>query len=284
MAYPTIDAPYGYKPINLIGGQVFAGSTRMYPISYGYAVNLFYGDPVTIQTTSSGAAVAGTVVTQASAVSTTNTIVGIFLGCSYTNPITKQKQFAQYWPSGTLAGDAVAYVSDDPDAVFKAVACTAAGTATVASVSALLVGQNVAGTTLTTAGSTATGNGASGVVAASANASGGGFRVFDIVADSQIETPCTYVSGATTTSLVVSGLTVGQVIPVGTDVYQIVGGQFQHIGSALTSAATVSSATSQTLTVVASTVTPAASAQLVLVQNPEILVKINFSAHRYYVA
>jgi hypothetical protein len=284
MAYPTVDAPYGYKPINLIGGQVFAGSTRSYAISYGYATSLFYGDPVTIQTTSSGAAVAGSIVTQASAVSTTNTIVGVFLGCSYTNPITKQKQFAQYWPGGTLAGDAVAIVSDDPDAVFKAVACTAAGTATVASVSALLVGQNVAGTTLTTAGSTATGNGASGVVAAAANASGGGFRVMEVVADSQIETPCVYVSGATTTSLVVSGLTVGQVLPIGTDVYQLVGGQFQHIGSAISTAATVSSATSQTLTVVASTVTPAASAQLVLVQNPEVLVKINFSAHRYYVA
>jgi hypothetical protein len=285
MGYPTIDAPYGYKPVNLIGGQVFAGSTRMYPISYGYAVNLFYGDPVTIQTTSSGAAVAGTVVTQASAVSTTNTVVGIFLGCSFTNPITKQKQFSQYWPSGTLAGDAVAYVSDDPDAVFKAAACTAAGTATVASISALLVGQNVAGTTLTTSGSTASGNGVSGVVAASANASGGGFRVLEIVVDTQIETPCVYVSGATTTSLVVSGLAVGQVIPVGTDVYQLVSGQLQHIGSATTtSPVTVTTTGSTTLTVVASTVTPAASAQLVLVQNPEVLVKINFSAHRYYVA
>ena len=284
MAYPTVDAPYGYKPVNLIGGQVFAGSTRSYAISYGYATSLFYGDPVTIQTTSSGAAVAGSIVTQASAVSTTNTIVGVFLGCSYTNPATKQKLFSQYWPGGTLAGDAVAIVSDDPDTVFKAVACTAAGTATVASVSALLVGQNVAGTTLTTAGSTATGNGASGVVAAAANASGGGFRVMEVVADSQIETPCVYVSGATTTSLVVSGLTVGQVLPIGTDVYQLVGGQLQHIGSAMTAAATVSSATSQTLTVVASTVTPAASATLVLVQNPEVLVKINFSAHRYYVA
>ena len=24
MAYPTVDKPYGLKPINLIGGQVFA--------------------------------------------------------------------------------------------------------------------------------------------------------------------------------------------------------------------------------------------------------------------
>ena len=26
MAYPVVSAPYGLKPINLIGGQVFAGS------------------------------------------------------------------------------------------------------------------------------------------------------------------------------------------------------------------------------------------------------------------
>ena len=30
-----VTVPYGLKPINLIGGQVFAGSTRMYPIRYG---------------------------------------------------------------------------------------------------------------------------------------------------------------------------------------------------------------------------------------------------------
>ena len=34
MAYPVVDAPYGLKPINLIGGQVFAGSTRELPITY----------------------------------------------------------------------------------------------------------------------------------------------------------------------------------------------------------------------------------------------------------
>ncbi len=32
MAYPTVSAPYGLQPINLIGGQVFAGATRQLPI------------------------------------------------------------------------------------------------------------------------------------------------------------------------------------------------------------------------------------------------------------
>ena len=46
MAYPTIDAPYGLKPINLIGGQVFAGATRQRRIATSYTTNIFYGDPV----------------------------------------------------------------------------------------------------------------------------------------------------------------------------------------------------------------------------------------------
>jgi hypothetical protein len=33
MAYPTVDKPYGLKPINLIGGQVFAGATRQMEIA-----------------------------------------------------------------------------------------------------------------------------------------------------------------------------------------------------------------------------------------------------------
>ncbi len=33
MAYPTVDATYGLKPVNLIGGQVFAGATRLMQIA-----------------------------------------------------------------------------------------------------------------------------------------------------------------------------------------------------------------------------------------------------------
>ena len=46
MPYPVVDAPYGFKPINLIGGQVFAGSTRNIPIQYNFGTNIFYGDVV----------------------------------------------------------------------------------------------------------------------------------------------------------------------------------------------------------------------------------------------
>jgi len=41
MAYPTIDKPYGLKPINLIGGQVFAGSTRQIKIPVAPLLTFF---------------------------------------------------------------------------------------------------------------------------------------------------------------------------------------------------------------------------------------------------
>ena len=109
MAYPVVSAPYGLKPINLLGGQVFAGSTRMYHIQYGYATDIFYGDFVVL---SRG------FITRASVSTGTglNQTVGIFLGCTFTNPTTKQKLFSQYWPASTAAGDCEAYISDDPDA------------------------------------------------------------------------------------------------------------------------------------------------------------------------
>lgn len=112
MTYPVVSAPYGLKPINLIGGQPYAGSTRAFSIASGYAANIFYGDVVKI--------VSGGVIEKDTGTSTA-TPVGIFMGCSFTNPSTKQLQFQQFWPTGTVAADAVAYVVDDPDVLFKAV-------------------------------------------------------------------------------------------------------------------------------------------------------------------
>jgi hypothetical protein len=40
MAYPTVDAPYGLVPVNLIGGQPYAGSTRQMKIASSLMVML----------------------------------------------------------------------------------------------------------------------------------------------------------------------------------------------------------------------------------------------------
>lgn len=275
MPYPFIDAPYGAKPVNLLGGQVFSGSTREYPIAYSYNTNIFYGDAVTLSS--------GFLVIATAPINTTNTTVGVFLGCSFTDPVTKQKRFSQFYPANTLAGDIRAVVCDDPDTVFRLGVVTAAGVQTIGSMSQLMVGVNAAGSTTT--GSAATGNSSQGVVGNTATVANAGWRILSLVPESQVTTPATYVSGTGTTTLTVSGLTVGQVIPIGTDVFQLVPatGQLQFTGSSLTAAATVTTTGNTALTVVASSVT-IAGPNLVLVQSQEVLAKINFNVHRYNIA
>jgi hypothetical protein len=273
MAYPTVSAAYGFKPVNLIGGQPYAGSTRNLPIAYNYGTAIYYGDAVTL---SSGFIVAATL-----PVNSTNTVVGYFAGCYYTNPTTKQRLYSQYYPGSVTAGDITAIVVDDPDVVLKVVATASASSATVASFSQLLVGGNVVCGTQT--GNVATGDSLTGVVAATAaGATSAGFRVLQLVPDTQVSTGGTYVSGTGTTSLVVSGLPVGTYLPIGTDVYNIVNGQPQFTGSSLTAASTVTTTGSTTLTVTASTL--AVTGTVALVQTPEALVKTNFGVHRYNIA
>ena len=174
MAYPTVDKPYGLKPINLIGGQVYAGSTRLIKIASGYAADIFYGDVVKLANTGTLQVETGTTTVSAQGV------VGIFLGCTFTNPVTKQKQFNQYWPSGTVASDAYAYVVDDPDVLFK-VAAVSSGT-TVAFYGQTLVGTNVA--LVQNPGSTTTGDSAVAIDGTSAAATASlPIRIVDVVPD-----------------------------------------------------------------------------------------------------
>ena len=150
MAYPTVDKPYGLKPINLIGGQVFAGSTRNMKIASGYATNIFYGDVVKL--VSDGTVEKDTGTTTVAA----NGVAGVFLGCTYTNPSTKQPVWSQYWPASTVASDAYAIVADDPDVLFKVAAVS--GTTVVAFYGQTVIGNNVS--LVQNAGSTTTGDSA----------------------------------------------------------------------------------------------------------------------------
>jgi hypothetical protein len=285
MAYPTVSAPNGALPVNLIGGQLYAGSTRNYPIAYNYGTNIFYGDLVTLGTTGS---TAGYIVPSATSTSLTSKgTVGVFVGCTYTNPTTKQKLFSQYYPASTAAGDIQAIVADDPDLVFKMVAVASSSSNTISSFPTAMIGLNAV--VNTPVGSTSTGNSGLGLVAANTTTvvgSGGAFRIMGLVPDTQITTSATFVS-TTTTSFVVSGLTVGQVIPVGTDIFQLTGGQLQQlgVGANVATAATVTTTGNTTLTISAAvTTTPSAGATIVLVQSPEVLVKLNFGVHNYYAA
>jgi hypothetical protein len=117
MAYPTVDKPYGLKPVNLIGGQVFAGSTRLMEIAttanVGYGTDIFYGDLVKRVT-------GGTI--EKDTGTTTATPSGVFLGCQFTNASTGQFQQQQFYPASTAvaAGTKIfAFVADDPDTLFQ---------------------------------------------------------------------------------------------------------------------------------------------------------------------
>ena len=173
MAYPTVDAPYGLKPINLIGGQVFAGATRQIPIASGYATNLLNGDVVKLVSDGTLEKDAGT---------TTATPVGVFLGCRYTDPNLGYELYSQYYPANTVASDIVAYVADDPDQLFKV--AVVSGTTVVAGVGRTVVGNNVS--LVQNAGSTATGNSKVAVLSSSAATTNTlPIRVIDVVPDTK---------------------------------------------------------------------------------------------------
>ena len=185
MAYPTIDKPYGLKPINLIGGQVFAGATRQLVIANtsgtGYGTSIFYGDVVTI--------VAGGTI-EKDAGTTTATPCGVFLGCQYTSATTGQLTFSQYYPaslavkSGTTI---LAFVADDPDQLFKVV-LVAGTTADGNGLTPAFLGRTVIGSNaqlVQNTGSTTTGDSTVGVYTAAGATTTATLpiRIIDVVPD-----------------------------------------------------------------------------------------------------
>jgi hypothetical protein len=146
MAYPSVSAPYGLIPINLIGGQVFAGATRQIPIAINSSTAIFYGDVVKLNSDGTLDKDTGT---------SAATPVGVFLGCSYTDPVFG-KTFRQYYPGTTNISDIQAYVQDDPDALFKVAIVTAYNSTTIGYVNRTAVGNNAVLAQNT--GSTITGN------------------------------------------------------------------------------------------------------------------------------
>jgi hypothetical protein len=134
MAYPTVDKPYGFRPINRIGGNPYAGSTRLVPIvSSGGLTSaaMFNGDLVELTSAGTCQAIAsGTAVPQA---------LGVCMGVQYTNSSGQTVQ-AQFAPAGSQ--NAFAVLVDDPTALFQ-VAVVSSGT-TIAPLNRASVGLNAA--------------------------------------------------------------------------------------------------------------------------------------------
>ena len=107
MAFPSITAPYGLKPINRFDGMPYAGATNQYPVTSGQAV--FNGQVV--------AFVNGGTVSPVASYTASTYAVGVVMGVQYTNS-TGQTVQAQYAPASGVT-NVIAYVVNDPAAEFK---------------------------------------------------------------------------------------------------------------------------------------------------------------------
>jgi hypothetical protein len=165
MAYPTVDAPYGFKPLNRLDGLPYAGATRQYPVTSGQAI--YFGQPVVL-------AIGGTVSGDADL--TAGNILGVAVGVQYTNSAGQTIQ-AQYAPASGVT-NVIAYVVDDPFAVFQ-VAITG-DNSTITAAGRNIVGTNVTGVVGTP--SATTGNATSSIFGGSAAVTATfPFRVVDVV-------------------------------------------------------------------------------------------------------
>ena len=288
MAYPIVDAPYGFKPINRLDGLPYAGAMRQIPIANAYNQNIFYGDVVQI---SGGTIVRSSYTPATSPTTPINGTIGIFMGCSYTSPATGQKLFSQYYPASTAANDILAFVVDDPRALFKAVVTTqstslANTSTTVGYLNPYYVGSNLyqVGGGGGVSGSTITGDSAfsvSGAVITSGTAGAGDrvtsalpFRMVGVVPETAVTLSGTgSTSGSSTTvtlTAAVTGLKPGMqlICPTGT-------------GTLAGNYVTVINVSTTTLTVSGSGVTLAAGSALSFVGYPEVLVTWNGNFHSY---
>ena len=172
MAFPTIDGPYGLRPVKMLDNSPYNGATRLYRIASAYGTNIFYGDVVKLVT-------GGTV--ERDTADAAMTPIGVFMGCTFTDPGTSQPTFKQYWPASTVASDAMAYVVDDPNVLFK-VAVVSSGT-TMSSLAITDIGANLQ--MVDNTGSTTTGNSKIAVDDTSATTNTFPLRVVDVVTETK---------------------------------------------------------------------------------------------------
>lgn len=279
MAYPTVNGPYGLIPTNLIGGRVFAGSTRMIPIASGYATSMYFGDPVKF--TSDGTLITSGLAYNSAAAETGGTL-GVFLGCEYTSsggPIYGKNRY-QKWAGGTVAADAIAYICDDPSIVMKAamIAYNASGTPVIGCAPAAALGTNLTPMATATAntGSGANVNGDSnvGLMMASGNVrrtTTSPFRIVQMVPETYllVTGTGTTTSGSTAVTLAAadSAIKTGMLV-TGTGI----------------AAGTYVAAVSGTSVTLSANATASGTVTLTFAGYQEVLVKWNAGYHAYEAA
>lgn len=166
-------APYGFRPVKRVDGMPYAGAFRQYKIDSGYGTNIYYGSIVSVD---SNGLIALVTTNGDNSTGFPAGTIGVFVGCEYTDPNLKYKVQRQYWPTGTVASDAKAFVVDDPNVLFQAQANGSLDQATLQTNIYLAAVQS------TSTGSTLTGNSTTALAASSAaSTSGFAFRIVEFV-------------------------------------------------------------------------------------------------------
>ena len=134
----TTATGYGFKPLNLIGGQSFNGGViREYKVSANNSAAIFNGDLVVLSSAGQPSAVSSTspvaIKIPATSADATAGIVGICVGARYVNGATRQPIWQNYLPANavtnSVSGTEVwVQVLDDPDQLYQIKGSAALGT------------------------------------------------------------------------------------------------------------------------------------------------------------
>ena len=106
----NIDAAFGLRPIAKVGSPPggTTGTTK-YSIGDNQSTAIFTGDPVKYKND-------GTI----EVATASDALLGVFMGCFYTDPTTGKPTYRNYFPASLSPGDAIAFVADDPDQMYIA--------------------------------------------------------------------------------------------------------------------------------------------------------------------
>jgi hypothetical protein len=101
---------FGLRPSRQLNGSPFINAQNRYRIASGNSTAIFQGDLVK--------PLASGTISRYEA-NTSDSVVGVFNGCFYTDPTTQKPTFSNFYPTSTNASDITAFVIDGPDTVFE---------------------------------------------------------------------------------------------------------------------------------------------------------------------
>ena len=100
--------PHGASPVGSLVSCAYNAKVTHYKIKNAFGTSIFYGDFVKFGDDNPNTTI------QKDTGTTSATPIGVFLGCAYTDPTTKQFTTNNFFPASTAADDIVAYVASDP--------------------------------------------------------------------------------------------------------------------------------------------------------------------------